>query len=61
MGEAEGWPALRIVEAGTTGTAPLQGPALIHQKIGQNGDPHSKMQAFREALDRGSGRRSTSR
>jgi hypothetical protein len=57
IGEIENWPALRIVDASAPDTGAIQGPALVHEKIGQNGDPHSKVQAFREALDSGLGAR----
>jgi hypothetical protein len=55
MSEAESWPALRIIEIAGKSAATIQGPALVHEKIGENGDPHSKMQGFRDALDRGLG------
>jgi hypothetical protein len=54
ISETESWPALRLIAADSTGAVPR--PALVHAKIGRNGDPHSKMQAFREALDAGLGR-----
>ena len=53
IADAERWPQLRITEvaASTTGVR----PALFHGKIGQNGDPVSKVRAFREAIDGGLG------
>ena len=54
IGETESLPALRIIDAESTSAIPR--PALVHAKIGSNGDPHSKVQAFREALDAGLGR-----
>ena len=50
----EGWPELRVVE-GTT--APAGNPVLLHSKVGQNGDPISKITAFRNGLDAGAGAR----
>lgn len=43
---AEGWPGLRV----TAADGPQPRPALLHAKIGQNGDPSSKIQAFRDVL-----------
>ena len=48
---AERWPALRVVDKLTAGGE----PALLHSKVGQNGDPLSKIRGFREALDAGAG------
>lgn len=53
ISESESWPALRILEQ--NGGAALRGPVLLHAKIGQNGDPRSKVKAFREAIDAGLG------
>lgn len=50
----EGWKPLRIEEIGTTAPA---GPGLFHTKIGQNGDPSSKVKAFRQSLEGGVGDR----
>lgn len=49
----EGWPGLRVAPAEDTQTR----PGLRHAKIGQNGDPRSKIQAFRDALTGGLGNR----
>jgi hypothetical protein len=48
---AEQWPALTVVE----GSAPASGPALVHSKVGANGDPSSKIVGFKQALDAGAG------
>jgi hypothetical protein len=48
----EGWPALRVVE----GIPPtLTEPMLLHSKVGQNGDPSSKINGFKQAIDAGAG------
>ena len=52
IAEAERWPALRVVDARQAANAE---PRLIHQKVGQNGDPASKIVGFREALASGPG------
>lgn len=52
---AEGWPALNVAVVPTQG-AP-DGAALYHAAIGKNGDPISKINAFREALENGVGSR----
>lgn len=53
IGEAQSFPPLRIIES--TETASVDGPMLLHAKIGQNGDPQSKIRGFQEALDAGFG------
>lgn len=52
---AEGWPALRVLALNESQAARLNGPALAHLKIGVNGEPLSKIKAFRAALDAGIG------
>lgn len=49
IAEAERWPAFNIVEAQAGST--VNGPALLHSKVGQNGDPTSKLTGFRRALE----------
>jgi hypothetical protein len=52
IGTREGWPELPLVE----GVRPAgSGPAMLHSKIGQNGDPSSKIAGFAQALDAGAG------
>jgi hypothetical protein len=48
---AEKWPALTVVE----NTNAPNGPAVIHGKVGANGDPTSKIVGFKQALDAGAG------
>ena len=54
IASAEGYPAMTIVE---TGAAMATGPALWHEKVGQNGDPMSKIKGFTDALNAGAGAR----
>lgn len=54
IGDSERWPALRVVEL--TGEQVVDAPMLAHAKIGQNGDPISKVKGFRDAMDAGIGR-----
>jgi hypothetical protein len=53
LGKTEGWPELRIIEQ--SGAPASKQPSLMHAKIGQNGDPQSKVKAFKDALDAGVG------
>lgn len=53
LADTHGFPPLRIVEHESA--VVLDGPALVHARIGQNGDPQSKVRGFREALDGGLG------
>lgn len=53
LAETHGFQPLRIVEHAPS--AIVDGPALVHTKIGQNGDPQSKVRGFREALEGGLG------
>jgi hypothetical protein len=55
ISEFEHWPALRVVEL--SGEESIEGPMLAHAKIGQNGDPQSKVRGFQQAMDAGIGRR----
>ena len=50
----EGFPAMTVVETSAAATA---GPALWHEKVGQNGDPMSKINGFTQALNAGAGAR----
>ena len=47
----EGWPAFPVVEA--NGTAHSASPALLHAKVGANGDPSSKVVGFKDAMNSG--------
>ena len=49
----EGWPAPKTIDA--HGSPATDGPALLHAKVGQNGDPFSKLSGFRDSLDSGIG------
>lgn len=55
IASTEGWPSFNIVQTG--GESVSREPALLHAPVGQNGDPLSKINAFRNALDAGIGSR----
>ena len=51
---AESWPALRVVE---DPSSTISEPALLHSKVGQNGNASSKIAGFKQALDAGAANR----
>lgn len=53
IGASQGWPVPTTIDA--HGSSVPNGPALLHAKVGQNGDPFSKLEGFRAALDSGVG------
>ncbi len=53
LSQTSGWSALTFVEIDRTPVA--SSAAFIHARIGQNGDPQSKINAFRQALESGLG------
>lgn len=53
LAAAEGYPAMTVVDTRAT----VAGPALLHEKVGQNGDPMSKINGFTQALNAGAGTR----
>ena len=52
IAEGERWPALRVVEAASVPNAEA---VLLHNKVGQNGDPTSKIVDFKRGLEAGVG------
>ena len=48
-------PHIRLTIVESDDPADIDGPALIQAKIGHNGDPHSKADAFRRVMDGGFG------
>jgi hypothetical protein len=54
IAETEKWPSLKVVE----GVPPvIAEPAILHTKVGQNGNPSSKITGFKQALEMGAGSR----
>ena len=46
-----GWPKPAVVELAAAG--PLDGPGIHHLRLGENGSPESKLEAFAAALEQG--------